>query len=715
MARLIARALLVAGAIAVVLYGVAFRPVTGQNRALAPASLVGAMSGGDYPRLANYNGLRDAWQIPFFANDDLVVARRGAPVRRLTAANPHALTLLYERSLQVDLCCADTFYGLKTADVPPGWWLVTGGSVLSGPINRAQTWIPVADPRRFSRCQDVLVDGESMHVWDVAGHWLRVLRGYYSAATPHQSGARIAPHYSYRTDLSNCLIYGRVTSVRPWSFNMSSLCPRWHGQTWDDYLAHRAAYLVRRDGWRGVFYDNLQDFPPSSQVDINGDGRADGGVVDGVNVWRAGQRALLAEMRRLLPGAPIMVNGDLRIDGLARGREMEGFPLIPGAALAAGIDAYLYDAAAGQGGAIVNPDNVTRLTPSSESAEATVGVSLLGEGYAAYDRGWIAHGDPWWFDEYDGGAGSALTQRVDAAATLVPVAHPRRFHAGDVVLVDQEAIRVRRVLTESLLAQRGVMGTTPVWHIARTAVTTERQRAQGHGYLGRALGAARLVRTGDWSRYALPLTLLHDVSSVSATTSNGHLQRSAARHIGSATVIQVNGRLHYRADAVGLTLLAPPDPLALRTLVFTARGPAGATLWFDDGDPSLNVPSAGSRVTGAADTVTSPTAVPLVLRPSWHRYAIPVGGTGRFLLGLGRVGGRVDIKGLRLLGTQAFVLRRDFAHGIVLVNPTDKTQHIRLERPYRVLSGDGNPWTNNGRVVRYIAIARYRSAILLQK
>ncbi len=709
MARLIARALLVAGVVAVVIYGIALRPTARQGGSPDPASSVAG--GRDYPRLANYNGLRDAWQIPFFANDDLVVARRGAPVRQLTAANPHALTLLYERSLQVDLCCADTFYGLKTADVPPGWWLVTAGSVLSGPINRSQTWIPVTDPRRFSRCQDVLVDGESMHVWEVVGHWLRVRRGYYSAAAPHQYGARIAPHYSYRTDLSNCLIDGRVTSVRPWSFNMSSLCPRWHGQTWDDYLAHRAAYLVRRDGWRGVFYDNLQDFPPSSQVDINGDGRADGGVVNGVNVWRAGQRALLAETRRLLPGAPIMVNGDLRIDGLARGREMEGFPLIPGAALAAGIDSYLYDAQAGQGHTIVNPDNVTRLTPSSESAEATVGVSLLGDGYAAYDRGWIAHGDPWWFDEYDGGAGSALTQRVDAAATVVPVARPWRFHAGDVVLVDQEAMRVRRVLTESLLAQRGVMGTTPVWHIARTVVTTERQRAQGHGYLGRALGAARLVQTGDWSRYALPLTLLRGVV---AATSNVHLQRLAGRPISRATVIQVNGGLHYRADAVGLTLLAPPDRQAMRTLVFTARGPAGATLWFDDGDPSQNVSDAGPRATGVADTVTSPTAVPLVLRSSWHRYAIPVGGTGRFLLGLGRVGGRVEVKGLQLLGTQAFVLRRDFAHGVVLVNPTDKTQHIRLERPYRVLSGDGNPWANNGRVVRSIAIARYRAAILLR-
>jgi hypothetical protein len=86
--------------------------------------------------------------------------------------------------------------------------------------------------------------------------------------------------------------------------------------------------LVQRDGWDGIFYDNLTDFPTSPLVDVDRDGRADGGVVNGVNVWRAGERALLAETRRLLPGAPLMVNGDLVIRGLADGREMESFPIL---------------------------------------------------------------------------------------------------------------------------------------------------------------------------------------------------------------------------------------------------------------------------------------------------------------------------------------------------------------------------------------------------
>src|SRR2546423_633387 len=224
-----------------------------------------------YPQLANYsgsnvNGLRDAWQLPFFANYGLVIAGRGAPVRLLKRADPHVNALLYERTLQVDLCCTQDLYGLRPSEVPSGWWLVSAGSRLAHPITAQQQWITVADPRPFRRCQDVLVDGESMHVWATSGHMLHVLRGYLSTAAPHRAGTRIAPHYSYRSDLSNCRIAGPAASVRPWSFNLSSRCPRWHGQTWADYLAHWMVSLVRRDGWDGIFYDNLSDFPSSPLV-----------------------------------------------------------------------------------------------------------------------------------------------------------------------------------------------------------------------------------------------------------------------------------------------------------------------------------------------------------------------------------------------------------------------------------------------------------------
>ena len=74
------------------------------------------------------------------------------------------------------------------------------------------------------------------------------------------------------------------------------------GMTWDDFLAARIADLVKAGGWDGVFYDNLNDLAFSPLVDVNNDNHPDGGIVDGVNVWREGERHLLARTRQLLPG-----------------------------------------------------------------------------------------------------------------------------------------------------------------------------------------------------------------------------------------------------------------------------------------------------------------------------------------------------------------------------------------------------------------------------
>ena len=158
----------------------------------SPAT-TGGVNGG-YPRLANYNGYVAAGQAPFYAGYNLVIARHGAPIGQLQQANPRAVTLLYERTLQADLCCTAALYGMDPGQVPPRWWLLAGGSRLTSAIKAGQDWITVADPRPFAPCQDVLVDGESMHVWSVQGHRLNVLRGYYSNPTRHRAGARIAPH-----------------------------------------------------------------------------------------------------------------------------------------------------------------------------------------------------------------------------------------------------------------------------------------------------------------------------------------------------------------------------------------------------------------------------------------------------------------------------------------------------------------------------------------
>jgi hypothetical protein len=157
------------------------------------------------------------------------------------------------------------------------------------------------------------------------------------------------------------------------------------------------------------------------------------------------------------------------------------------------------------------------------------------------------------------------------------------------------------------------------------------------------------------------------------------------------TVLRLVSTGHYSPDVTRLVLLAPRVRWGLRTLIFTARGPAGQALWVYDGHSS----------------------VPVVLRPYWHRYVVPIDGAGRVVLGAGRVRGRVSITGVRLIRVQAFVWRRDFTRGAVIVNSTDTLQHVSLGRPYRVLAGDQDPAATTGRLTCALAIAPYQAAILL--
>jgi len=626
-----------------------------------------------YPRLANYNGLRASWQAPFLASDDIVIARRGAPLAALTAANPDALTLLYERTLQVDLRDMFSLYATHAQSLPPSWWLLLAGSRLSTAISDTQAAVTVDDPRPFARCQDVLVDGESMHVVAVRGNVLTVRRGYYSAPAYHNAGTLIAPHYSYRTDLSNCT----PGALRPWSLNLSSLCPRVDGQTWADFMAAHLAYVATFEHWRGLFIDNLPDLPTNPRVDVSGSGQADGGVVGGVNVWRAGERALLADLRRLLPGAPIVVNGDLQIDGLADGREYEGFPLIPGGALTAAIDAYLYDSDSGRPLTIVNADTVDRPHPSPAAARLTTGVALLGDGEVAYDHGWQRHGYPWWFDIYGGGAGSATTRAVNARIDLLPIVHPQRFNPGDIVLIDQEAARVRQVLPGGILVQRGVLGMGATSHVVDTAVTTAAQRAASRGFMGRPLGPARLVQTVATARLAMPVRVAPGANTALA---GGPTETVATPLPARPLVLFSSG--YYDPYAATLTLAVRPGGQAQRAFLFEARGPAGESIWLSSGNLSVR----------------------LLLRGDWHRYIVPIGGAATIRLGIGRVRGQVLLRGITVLAAQAFVWRRDFTRGSVVVNSSDAAQAVALGGLYRTLDGDQSLRPDGGRLVRAITL-----------
>lgn len=95
------------------------------------------------------------------------------------------------------------------------------------------------------------------------------------------------------------------------------------------------------------------------------------------------------------------------------------------------------------------------------------------------------------------------------------------------------------------------------------------------------------------------------------------------------------------------------------------------------------------------------------------------GGLGPGYLGYPYVGNPTS---LQLIGDYADgvgevtdgLLRRDFEHGIVLVNTAPQQRTVTLERPYRRLRGVLDPATNNGQVVRTVSVPPRDGLVLLR-
>ena len=83
--------------------------------------------------------------------------------------------------------------------------------------------------------------------------------------------------------------------------------------------------------------------------------------------------------------------------------------------------------------------------PSAATADLAVGVSLLGDGYATYDRGWQDHGAPWWFDSYAQVPDARLRLPVGPWTAQLAVPHPWQYRVGQTVLLNQEAAVVTGV------------------------------------------------------------------------------------------------------------------------------------------------------------------------------------------------------------------------------------------------------------------------------
>ena len=246
----------------------------------------------DYPRLHIYQAhALDEAELPAIARndvivlDDRIVRMRPQSLAQLRALNPNAKILAFIPTEEVLPQEADTRFLQTPYD---GWWLLRPYTKLDQDIGATDTQFYVANGSKLKAGDDVRVGLEHMHVTSVSGNRIRVQRGYYSVAASHSKGTHIAAHASSFYDYE----LGRT-----WMLNNSIYTPRdGQGRRWTDFLAQYVRDTIIASGlWDGVLLDQCADhleWIEGGNTDANNDGVADATVG-----WQDGVRQLITQIR----------------------------------------------------------------------------------------------------------------------------------------------------------------------------------------------------------------------------------------------------------------------------------------------------------------------------------------------------------------------------------------------------------------------------------
>jgi hypothetical protein len=657
-----------------------------------------------YPRLENEFGYHDSSQAETFARYGLVIT--GSPpapgaVTAIKRASPSTIVLEYFDLLQIQVPGWPNST-ITYTDLYPGWWLTLAGTTLAAPLDVASTQVLVTDgsiiAKFLATSPDVLVNGESMHVTAVNGNTLTVERGYYSTATAHAAGARIAAH--------------AVNWPGIWMANASSYCPidPATGQTWDQYLATAATREIAKSGVDGIFLDGTgvsETSVSDGQVDANNDNVPDGGNGPSGTGWADGEASLVSLVRSLAPNTMIVSNPQdyPQVNGV----ELEQFQDAPG-----GWDWSFptYMAFAGPNGvaplSIVNPDTNDTGVQDLQVMRLGLATALMGNGYYVYDYGPQYHGETWWYDEYDNGAGSSLPTAVNATQTKLTVAPGTggKFSVGDVVhvpdgtdipyLLGDEQMLVTAIHGDVLTVERAYNGTQSYAHPIYSKVMTEAQIKAGQGWLGQPLDGATMLGTpgpnvlvngsfeGTGSGWLSPWTT-EDLSPAEFTVTQDTSTAESGQASAEVTISTASpGNAWYAAlYQGGLSLSARTK----YTLAFWAKGTSGESLharvlqdaspWHPYGDSLFNLTS------------------------NWKQYVLTLtpyedASPARVEFDLAQAQGTIWFDNVSFGPGDPNVWRRDFTHGTALLNATGSPQAVDLGPGYNRIAGTQDPSVNSG-------------------
>ena len=256
------------------------------------------------------------------------------PIRAL---NPNILLLNSTNACELSFDPDDPAANTALQNIPSQWFLTQVGSTLSADVSAAQTTLPLEtvsihdgdkELELFAPGDTVLLEGESALVKSVdkTNRTLTVQRGYVRPAAAHKAGARIAAHISFWPN--------------SWLLNLSTLSPTGvadpavGAERWADYNARQGAQLLVDPRWAGILVDRsdpdeawLIGNSTARSIDPDHSNRLLNDYGDFDAAWNEGLRSYLDQLRAALgPQRIIYLNWGIPHYTAVNGNNFEGFP-----------------------------------------------------------------------------------------------------------------------------------------------------------------------------------------------------------------------------------------------------------------------------------------------------------------------------------------------------------------------------------------------------
>ncbi len=331
------------------------------------------------------------------------------------------------------------------------------------------------------------------------------------------------------------------------------------------------------------------------------------------------------------------------------------------------------------------------------------------------------HGQTWWYDEYDNGAGSSLPSAINATQTTLRVAPGTggKFSVGDVVHVPDgndnihgdELMLLTGVHGDTLTVERGYNGTPADAHPVYSKVMTEAQIEAGQGWLGQPLDDASMIGTmgpnmltnGSFdetgSSWLHPWTTFDQspaVFSVTQDTSTAESGQASAKVTISTASPGYNW--YAQLNQGGLSLTAGTT----YTLTFWAKGTPGTSVtthvvqtspWDSYGDSGY------------------------ILTTKWQMYTLVVTpsettSSAEVMFDQAEGPGTIWLDNVSFGPGDPNVWRPDFTHGTALLNGTNSPQTINLGPGYNRIAGTQDPNVNNGAPAPSVTLPPHDAIIL---